>query len=476
MKSFIVTLLIIAVSGCASISNEGKVDFRRTDLSYTKKSEEKNGIEKNIQEKIVTNSLNQMQEFKAKNFSLGDQSAFEKGDSLSLHLRSAFISDFSENVVTPWITKAFTRQWGTTVGEIAIVANAFEEKNRKELNFENMREGRVVFYSDDIHKGQFLNFNNLPIYGPLIYDGAPFAFRIAIFELDVFSEQAKAMLSTVAMAGSTAYPPASPVLEILNSIGSTFYDGDQTDTEFRYTMILDQKGGSKTVNHLRLEVGNYVLIRVEDRNTYIPWDKLVLNENESMVYKIDKNGKPIPYTENTYLVVEINKNIGDVSVELAENNFSGLMSVLQERDKAKADSWKPINDAIMKVAIERSQINKFNRAKEILDDLEKSDQEVSKLEKRSEADELFKMIANSVNEDGSFQTINPSNKSLSYDLSNTQIKYILKRLRKLIATKVDENNWQILSSKNIAMAFGTKKDPTQQTAILDIVAPIKNKT
>ena len=473
MKKLLITLLLIVVSGCASISNEGKVDFRRTDLSSSfKKSDEKNDTKNKHKENITTNNFNQMQEFKAKNFSLGDQSSFEKGDSLSLHLRSAFISNFSENILTPYITKAFTRQWGETVGEVAIVANAFEEKNGKELDFGNMKEGRVVFYSDDVHKGQFLNFDNMPIYGPLKYDGAPFAFRIAIFELDVISEQAKAMLNTVALAGSTAYPPASPVLEILNGIGSTFYDGDQTDIEFRYTMVLDHKGGSKTVNHLKLEVGNYVLIRVEDRNTYVPWDKLVLNENESMLYRKDKDGKPAPYTENTYLVVEINKNVSGTSVELAENNFSNLIAVLQERDKAKAESWKYTNDAIMKVAIQRSQIKNFDRAKEILDDLDKSDQEISKLEKRTEAEELFKMIAKSINADGDFLTIDPKKQTLSYNLSASQIKYILKKLRKLIALKVNNNNWQILAPKNIALAFGANQAQVKQIEILNIVAPL----
>ena len=55
---------------------------------------------------------------------------FEKEDLLSLHLRTAFIADFPENTLTPWITEMFTRGWGDPIGEIAIVANAFEEVDK----------------------------------------------------------------------------------------------------------------------------------------------------------------------------------------------------------------------------------------------------------------------------------------------------------------------------------------------------------
>ncbi len=462
MRVILGFIFISILSGCAAISNEGKVDFRRTDTTH-----------------VVTGTI--YQEFEVKNLSLGNDAVFKKGDSLSLHLRTAFIKDFSENQVTPYVTKAFTRQWGTPQGEIAIVANAFEEKNGKELSFENMREGRVVFYSDDVHEGQVFNFDNMPIYGPIIYEGAPFVFRIAIFELDVISQQAKAMLNTVAQAGSTAYPPASPVLEILNGIGSTFFDGDQTDTEFRYTMVLDHKGGSESINHLKLEVGNYILIRVEDRTKYVPWGELVLNENEGIVYLKKDNGTYEKYIDNTYLVVEINKNISDVSIDLAESNFSTLMSTLKEQDKKNASNYVATHNAIMNVAIQRSQINNFSRAKEILGNLNKPDSEVTKLAKRNQTVELFKMIAKSIDYKGNVLKIDSSKQNESYFLSGQQIKYVTEGLTQLVSGKVNSTNWNRLSLVNIYNGFRGILDPatntrsidtTIQTQILDLVAPI----
>ena len=141
---------------------------------------------------------------------MSENGTFVGGDSLSVHLRTAYIKDFAE-IANP--LRVFTRMGLKANGEIAIVANAFEMNTGKELDFADTKSGRLVFYSDDVLKGQFLNFNNMPIYGPIKYNGAPFAFRATIFELDISSEQAKALLGTVAQAGSMAYPPASPVPE-----------------------------------------------------------------------------------------------------------------------------------------------------------------------------------------------------------------------------------------------------------------------
>lgn len=228
---FNVFLFILTLVSC-SVSNEGKVDLRRSNNESTLSTNRPNK-----EENIILQRLN------SKNNTLGEEAGFIVGDTLSLHLRSAFIKNFAEEPVTPFITNAFTRSWREPIGEIAIVANAFEEKNGKELGFEDLDNGRVVFYSDDVRKGQMINFNNMPIYGPLLYNGAPFAFRIAIFELDITSERVKAMLDTIAKAGGTAYPPASPVLNLLNGIGKTLLNGGQNDTELRYTMVLDPKRG-----------------------------------------------------------------------------------------------------------------------------------------------------------------------------------------------------------------------------------------
>lgn len=371
----------------------------------------------------------------------GDNSKIVPGDALSLHLRSALIADFSELPFSSLVR--INRQWADTIGEIVVVANAFEEKDGKELSFENMKAGRVVFYSDNVHKKQFLNFDNMPIYGPMTYQGAPFAFRVSIFELDLASKQAKAMLDTLAQAGGAAYPPASPVLEVLNGVGETFLKGDQTDTEFRYAMILDSKDGTNLVNHFSLEVGNYVLVRMEKRSESVPWDDLVLDENQGRLLKKTASGSLEPYTDNSYLVVEINKNVSDVSVELAQNNYSELIDVLKKQDEEKAENWQSTHAALTKAANGRQQIINFEKAKQILALLEKED--VVSSEKWSKADELLSMIARS----GVKTT---AEKEVPYPLlSDSQIDYLLTHIRKMVDP--EEADWDKFQRSYIERAY-----------------------
>ncbi len=485
MKKLLFGALAVAlISGCA-FSNEGKVDYRHTNKNNSIIKIDDCGNE--ITDESGNNKKDtNLQVLIAKNCSLGPSAKFRKGDFLSLHLKTAYINEFSEQWLSSLVTKAFTSQWAKTDGEIVIIANAFEEAKGKELEFHDLQAGRVVFYSDDVLEKQFLNFNNMPIYGPISYEGAPFAFRISILELDVVSEQTKALLNMVASAGSIAYPPASPVLGVLNGIGSSMLDGPQIDTGFRYTVVFDPSGGSDDVNHVTLEVGNYVIARVEKRDEFFPWNDVILNENEGKLYwknKKDTDGKRIPYTESTYLVVEINNGVSNVEVELAQNNFGELLAFLQEQDKKRAVSWKQTQNAVMNIAIKRSQIVNFGTGKEITQALGKPDSTVSKEQKRVKAENLFTMIANSVDDGGKILDIDPENSSESYDLSESQIQYLLENIMNLKALDLDEEEMLLLGTESILEAFRGKLDKTttpntrtpvasKKKQILDLVSPL----
>ena len=397
--------------------------------------------------------------FEMKNFSLGSdkETRFKENDALSLHLRTAYIKDFSELHFWDRLEKGFTRQTGKSTGEIAIVANAFEETGDNRLGFQDLQAGRVVFYSDDVHQGQFLNFNNMPIYGPLEYGMAPFAFRITIFELDVLSEQAKAMLSMLAEIGAKAYPPASPVLKVLNGLGDSLLNREQTDTEFRYTMILDPQGGSSRVNHFALEVGNYVLIRSEERGKEIDWGDLVLDENEGVLYRRKGTKGLERYTDGTYLVVEINKNVSNVEVQLAESDFGSLLESLKTKDRENAATWSSLDSSLKNVFIERQQIKKFAKAKELLVKIEfLPDANARKVE----ATRLLTMIADSVAPSGALLNTDTPKKEHTYDLSGAQIDYLIEGLWEIdrIQGKISPGNQLLLSPKKIYEGFGTRKE------------------
>lgn len=243
--------------------------------------------------------------------------------------------------------------------------------------------------------------------------------------------------------------------------------------------FLIQKGGVNELSHFRLEAGNYALVRIEDRTQNIPWGNIALNENESKLYwtnKADANGQPLEYTDNTYVIVEINKNISDVHIELADNNFSNLISSLEKKDKQNADSWKITNDAIIEIVLKKSQIISFTRAKEILSDL--SRKTVSLAEKRVLAKELMIMVSKSIDKNGEPLKIDLAN-NISPLLTGQQVQYVLKKIREIAVlnktfnkSKLSEDDLANLETSKIFAAFGEGGTSTSQKTILDLIAPL----
>lgn len=439
INKFNATIILIGgigiIGGCA-ISNEGRVDFRKA--SVVDGFQEGNALDKHPTEKT-----NKLLPLKWKNFTVSKKGMFVKGDSISLHLRTVYIKDFAE-IANP--LRIFTRGGMIPNGEIAIVTNVIEEEEgkTKELDFKSPAEsGRLVFYSDDVRKGQPLNFTNMPIYGPITYNGGPLALRISIFELDVVSEQAKALIGVVAQLGSTAYAPAAPVLGALNKIGQGLAGGEQNDKELMYWMVLDPSEGSHDLNHFTLEVGNYVFVRSEDRTKEIPWNDLVLNENEQILYwKKDK----LPYEENTYFVVEIQKAISSMNIDLSQSTFSELLAHLQNKDKERAGmitALSDIKDDIAKMVLPRIQNKNFNLAKELLNKI-KNLNASQKQEREYTVEKLVTLMHDSLEKkDG--KTVAKAEGPLSI----TQIEYLLSKLREL-APDLDIGVNTIAKEENIS--------------------------
>jgi len=476
IKYYFTFSIITYITGCA-YSNEGAVDLRRVNA--------KSSVQ------VLHKEVAPLYKLQIKNFSLGsDQEVvFREGDSLSMHLRSAYIKTFSDDHLSPYFTKAFTRQWGKANGELAIVANALEMKDGNELSFNNQRDGRVVFYSDDVNQGQFLNFNNMPIYGPLEFEGNPVALRLTILELDVSSAQGKAMLKTVSEYGSQAYPPASPVLGILNGLGNTLLAGDQTDTEFRYSMIFDPQQGSQHINHFVLEAGNYILIRSEDRDVPFDWNKVFFDENEAKLYKkAEQNHKTdIKYdefTDATYLVVEINKNISNKNVELEQNNYGTLIQTLEQQDQENANNWTSINEALTSVSQKREQKSNFIDAKKFIASVKNKKVKISKitalatitpeqkairlemlLNAREDIKKVFSLIVKSIDQTGAYKTtpLKPA------PLSENNISYLNRELRVLAGNALTT---QVLPLFELSHIF-TTSNPVAASKLQDvIVGPI----
>lgn len=191
-------------------------------------------------------------------------------DSLEVSLQSAFIKDFVE------FPALLTKGEFVPRGEVAIIVNVFEMGKDKDIGYApgDFTKGRLVFFSDDVRKGQFLNFSNLPVYGPASYTGKKLGIEITIMELDAESKALKSLLNSLAGLGKAAYPQASPMLEVLNKLGGAMLGGSHDDRIFKYYMVLEPGDGYKGKREPVLAEGDYVFLRKEDRNAAEDWDGL----------------------------------------------------------------------------------------------------------------------------------------------------------------------------------------------------------
>lgn len=324
-KLLVLFVISVFVTGCA-ISNEGATDYRYIDHHSSNK-------QKYIKPKD-TEPLH----------------PFKPGDALQISLKQVFINDFVE-----WRSPMRWVRLEPANGEIAIVVNAFEKGKGGTADFspDGQKNARVVFFSDDVWEGQFLNLSNLStIYGPLKYDGGPFILDLYIVEMDTPGEQLKQLMSNLAAIGSTFYPPAAPIAGPLATLAGTLIKDDQDDRAYHYTAEFKPLGGDSDLNTGLLLPGDYVFVREEDRHETTNWNNLSFDEkNGRIVYKPDVPGKSdctkpdtdkdypshCYYRENSYVVVEINTAASSLEndrkqmiyTELSSKVFSNAASIFK---------------------------------------------------------------------------------------------------------------------------------------------------
>lgn len=345
---------LIFLTACQT-SNEGFIDYRKADINNHKSRlvtcPKDFDTKKGTIQCVVPSELGKLP---YQNKPIDKKARIPKDANLSVHLCSAYIRDFHE-----------TFNIGPKNGEIAIVANVFEMDGANDFdhNDSELKQGRLVFYSPDVRPKQKLNFHNMPIYGPKTYGGAPLGIQLAIFELDNTPDELKSVLDFAANAGAKSYPPASPILKILNGLGKSFLNGGKNDIEFKYSMVLSHSGGYLDTLHPVIEAGYYVFIREEERDLNLEkntkWDSLKLNMDTCTL----ENDKGAPYTQNTYLVVAINKGESSLKIDLSQNTYGKFLKKLgEENDK----QFTELRTALTDVLTERVQTQNFATAKNLI--------------------------------------------------------------------------------------------------------------
>ena len=298
--------LITLCSACA-ISNQGAVDYR-----YNRPDTHQGSLNpKYIRSEAAANLIS-------------------AGDPITVSLKQVFIKDFIEYRSLLRVVRN-----EPTTGDIAIVSSTCEDPCNRKFGNDGIKNSKVIFYSNDVRRGQFLNLSNLHgVFGPITYGGNPLKLDFYIIELDTDGTQLRNLAANLAGLGETFYPPAHPATAILSSLAEVFIKDDQDDNIFTFSFDLKSPTDEKpTANpsSAAIEAGNYVLIRSEDRTKQIPWSSLAYNDATGRVVNsrcalMFEPADDCFYTDNSYMVIEVSKAKTAANNDAQQIIFSALKS------------------------------------------------------------------------------------------------------------------------------------------------------
>ena len=347
-------IVLLATSTACAVSDEGAVDYRKAELTSTE--QRKIAVEDAI-ESPPSNGLVLPVQLVRKDIVQQD-SEIDVDQKVSIRLRDGLIHDCSELFLKRNPIRKFDKNC-----EIAIVFKAFELDKENDFDFSpgSANDGRLVYYSGDVAPGQFLNLHNMPVYGPINYEGKPLGIDIHVIEVDAEDEQIKALLSSLASVGAKAYPPAQPVLAILDNLGEALLQGGTDDIEFRYSMVLDPSGGYKGLAYATAEAGNYVFVREQTRTVDTPWENYLLDENTGRLHHKNDNSL---VRDKSYLTVQILRNAGGESVILDQNLYGPFREALdKDQSERIAAMKKSLNPTLEALALDRLNERNFSKAR-----------------------------------------------------------------------------------------------------------------
>lgn len=234
-------------------------------------------------------------------------------DSVSIRLLRGYICDIRENANSISELDSVARRGSPgsikcigdsnkgfrTRGEVAVLAKVSERTTAEGAAFARgetaPNDARLIYYSEDIREtGQPPNFTNIPLYGPVKYEGHPLILQMHVVELDEAEAVAQqSLLKSLANLGAAAYPPASSALSVLDKVGSAFLSGQQDDLMFDFLVEFDagQRPGEPPTSTLSLPLaeGVYVIVRTSDRNRTVPWASMQLDHRSGFVQCREEN-------------------------------------------------------------------------------------------------------------------------------------------------------------------------------------------
>lgn len=232
-------------------------------------------------------------------------------DMVSLRLRSVFLSDegytpesiFSDlgtsaqamGETSAYLSKGFSGNGFQVNLEVLVAANAFDY-GAKDVGFGfkpgDRRNAKVIFFSDDVDEGQFLNLENLPIIGPVEYSGIGFGLQLYVLEIDAEDEQQKALLKSLAGLGTAAAGATGPASSVLNTLTNALIEtGNGDDRMFEYSIGFDSAFDGANIDYVSFEENIYAFVIDHERRQRVPWHLLALNSETAKLYQCNTKSR-----------------------------------------------------------------------------------------------------------------------------------------------------------------------------------------
>lgn len=360
IKHFSAIVSALSISACAAIDT-GVIDYRRAEIPQNVSSRIANYPDTNCPAQNRAQATNGRDECAPllgtrlfrKNVSR--QPGIQPEEVYSIRLDYAYIN-FVNEIPFSGQNLLSGRNPLRSNAEIVVLARAFEfapapgpngtpeappnapaadsDAGFLDLTTPSLSSARVIYYSPDIENGQSLNFSNIPIIGPVKYNGRPVGIQIIVLELDRVSEEMRGLLSNLASLGqTTGVLPGGQAVDILTQLGSSLLAGNQDDIIFEYRFVLDRSSEAATWNHAVFEEGRYVLRRLHHRNRAHVWRNLELDHNTGQLFTVysDSEANPELYRGETYFTVNIiNHGRAAAEAAYAHRTLSQLQTAITE--------------------------------------------------------------------------------------------------------------------------------------------------
>lgn len=248
-------------------------------------------------------------------------------------------------------------------GEVAVVANVFEvSKGTSKISFgpAASQQAKVIYYSSDVFKGQYLNLSQLPIYGPVKYEeGNMVVVQLIGLEIDQVDDRTNNLLKQLANLGAGAAsgynPLAGEAASVLTDLALAFLNGSNNDVIFFYTFTLAQEQPSRYVPQDHLTEGERVLVRLDDRHADFDWSKVALDRATGRLLNSDSS----EYRDNTYMVVDITRTKPDLTAA-EHQTLDSLLKEIRTSQPQSTDELERIGDLA-------KELSRSNYVRKLLD-------------------------------------------------------------------------------------------------------------